>query len=317
MRRPTQSNPVRAWTLHLTLLAGCLIAAWATSAHAEPTRRWRISCTFVNSSKDDPIVFPNMPGAAHLHDFYGNVGVTAYTTTADSLSKFASNCPNEDRSAYWMPALYRNGEKITPEEMLLYYENKSLAAGPLLAFPPNFKFVLGDAKATTAAQTEPHWKWSCLDRTQFGDQPPTYCASGGIQLRAEFPNCWDGKLEPDGNAAGHITWANGLPQAGLGIKIDPPTNTCPPGYPKPLPMLRVSMHYLTGQDIGTITLSSGSVFSKHGDFINGWDPVVLQSLIDKCLNHPNVDCGHLRGTTPAPPASEVAKPAQTAARIGF
>ncbi|MDP8986049.1 MAG: DUF1996 domain-containing protein [Pseudomonadota bacterium] len=293
-----------------------MLATWADFAHAEPTRRWRISCTFVNSSKDDPIVFPNQPGAAHLHDFYGNVGVTAYTTTGEGLSRFASNCPNEDRSAYWVPALYRNGEKITPDEMLLYYENKSLAAGPLVAFPANFKLVLGDSKATTAAQTEQHWVWSCLDRTQFGDKPPIFCASGGIQLRAEFPNCWDGALGPDGNAAGHVTWADGLPPAGRGDKVeDPAKNACPPGYPKPLPMLRVSMHYLTGPEVGTITLSSGSVFSKHGDFINAWDTLALQSLIDRCLNQPNVDCGHLRGTTPARGTrGETAKLAQAETR---
>jgi hypothetical protein len=63
-------------------------------------------------------------------------------------------------------------------------------------------------------------------------------------------------------------------------------------------MLRVLLVYPTGTDVGDITLASGSPYSKHGDFFNGWDPASLQELVDRCLQEV-VPCPHFRGTTPA------------------
>ena len=278
-----------------------LIAATAVRAQAAlvPPPRFQITCSFVKAAPDDPIVFPNRPGASHLHEFYGNRAISADTTTAESLAGAASSCPQNDRSAYWVPALYRDGVRITPATLSVYYENKSMSAGRVRSFPPGFKILMGNARADSATATERHWVYACSDKTTWGDAPPATCASGGITLRSEFPNCWDGVLPADGNATAHLRWADGLPEPGRGDVIaDPAKNTCPAGYPIPLPMLRVLLVYPTGTTVGDITPASGSPYSKHGDFFNGWDPATLQGLVDRCLQAV-VDCPHFRGTTPA------------------
>jgi len=45
---------------------------------------FRTECRYSHVSFDDPIVYPGQPGAAHLHAFYGNTAMDAYTTTADN-----------------------------------------------------------------------------------------------------------------------------------------------------------------------------------------------------------------------------------------
>lgn len=239
------------------LLVGLALAAGP--AQADQTRRWRIACTF------SPV-----------------------TTDA------AGHCPSDNRSLYRLPALFRDGVKLPPALLEIYYENKSLAAGDLVAFPVGYRYVL-DARVSR------HWIWSCGDKTQFGDRPPAQCASGDIQWRAEFPNCWDGVLGADGDAAHHVVWADGMGPPGRGDKIaDPSVNTCPAGYPKPLPMLRLTARYLTGSRVGDLTLSSGPLDSWRAEFVNGWDQAVLQGLIDKCLNQSNVKCLPVTATMPAP-----------------
>jgi hypothetical protein len=269
-------------------------------AQAEDTRRWVMTCGYAKSLPDDPIVFPNQPGATHLHDFYGNAGIDANVTSVEALTRQASQCAQGDRSSYWVAALYRNGVKLTPSSVQVYYENKSTGEPKVTPFPPNFRILMGNSKATTAAQTEPHWVYACSDKTQYGDKPPSKCSSGGIQLRSEFPNCWNGKMTAAGDATGNVVWANGLGDPGRGNKSsDPKKLTCPAGYKIALPQVRVILEYKTGKDVGTITLSSGSVYSKHGDFMNGWDPAVQQALIDKCLAKPVPECENFVGTSQA------------------
>ncbi|HAE99910.1 MAG TPA: hypothetical protein DCG63_01275, partial [Methylophilaceae bacterium] len=45
---------------------------------------FRIGCDYAKMAPDDPIVYPSVPGASHLHTFFGNVDVSAYSTN-DSL----------------------------------------------------------------------------------------------------------------------------------------------------------------------------------------------------------------------------------------
>src|SRR6266566_2818079 len=43
---------------------------------------WNVECNVSHFVIDDPIVFPGVPGASHMHSFYGNSGTNAFTTTA-------------------------------------------------------------------------------------------------------------------------------------------------------------------------------------------------------------------------------------------
>src|SRR3954469_1595447 len=146
-----------------------VLAALAVPSPAEGavTGSWKVDCTYVTSAMNDPIVFPNQPGASHNHDFFGNIGINAYSTYA-SLDGVTSTCANKDRSSYWVPSLYQNGKQIKPSSFLAYYENRLPATTKIEAFPPGFKLVFGNKNATTASQVDDHIGWACSDNSQLG-----------------------------------------------------------------------------------------------------------------------------------------------------
>jgi hypothetical protein len=253
----------------------------ARPAYADVTGLWKVSCTYVKSAPDDPIVLPNQPGSSHLHDFFGNVGVNAYSTAA-SMAGVRSSCAVNDRSSYWVPALYRNGMKVNPSSFVAYYENRFADGITVNPFPPGFQVVFGDKTAKNGGQVDDHIVWGCSDNTHIGGHEPPDCDSGAIQLRIQWPNCWDGRTVAAPGAT-HVSFAV--------------HGKCSARYPVALPTLRTNIVYPVGTNTGTISLASGSVYSVHADFFNGWDQATLSALVAMCLNGPK-DCGHYKGASP-------------------
>ena len=67
----------------------------------------RFKCLESHAAYNDPIVYPDMPGHAHLHSFWGN-DLTDANSTAESLfTSGNTTCQGNylNRSAYWVPAL--------------------------------------------------------------------------------------------------------------------------------------------------------------------------------------------------------------------
>src|SRR3569623_1700242 len=63
---------------------------------------------------DDPIVFPNMPGASHSHTFMGNTTTNAATTLA-SLQAGGTACITPgDKTGYWLPTLLNGATAVPP-----------------------------------------------------------------------------------------------------------------------------------------------------------------------------------------------------------
>lgn len=80
-------------------------------------------CRFSHRASDDPIVFPNQPGRANSHDFFGN-GSTSATSTLATLNAAPTSCRRQhDRSAYWVPTLLFDGQPVTPRSATIYYRN--------------------------------------------------------------------------------------------------------------------------------------------------------------------------------------------------
>ncbi|MGH2727615.1 MAG: DUF1996 domain-containing protein, partial [Actinomycetota bacterium] len=157
-----------------------------------------VSCPYSHRLPDDPIVFPNKPGASHSHDFFGNVSTNAYSNF-ETLRAAESTCNREaDRSAYWVPTLLYNGTAVTPSKFSAYYLAFGKDAKTLKPFPSGLRIVAGDSKAT-APQTGSAASWSC----GFGnDGPPVKeiptCPAGKpLRMHIAFPDCWDGK---------HLDW---------------------------------------------------------------------------------------------------------------
>ena len=91
------------------------------------------SCTYSHSRKDDPIVFPGLPGASHMHSFFGNRSTDANSTADTLLANAGTSCaPAPDLSAYWVPTLYERGVAVEPKARRRLLR---LAAAPTRARP--------------------------------------------------------------------------------------------------------------------------------------------------------------------------------------
>jgi hypothetical protein len=78
-----------------------------TYSNSTQDGKLRFLCNFSHLAYDDPILNPGVPGAAHLHLFYGNTLANAnstYTTLRNSGDGTCDGGPL-NRTAYWMPAM--------------------------------------------------------------------------------------------------------------------------------------------------------------------------------------------------------------------
>lgn len=264
-----------------TLLAALL----ALPAHAAAPG-WITSCQFSHSLPDDPIVFFAQPGASHLHDFAGAKNTNA-NSTSDSLRSVPTTCLTKgDNSAYWVPALYRNGERVLPvgtsKHALFYYRRVAAPSGTTVArIPDGLKMIVGNPHAESPAENprlgrDIIWKCGPGSGTNLA-QPPTQCSSGIMVASLRFPNCWNGKDLDSPDHISHMSY--------------PVSGRCPASHPVNMPRIESFFRYPVGTgDIGTISLSSGPWYTIHQDFFNAWVPADLAFLMQKCING-GLDCG--------------------------
>jgi hypothetical protein len=184
---------------------------------------------------------------------------------------------------------------------LLYGEN-------IQAFPPGFRMIAGDtfqrnftwpipdppksqwhgAQASQAALKQKALGFNCLDYSRPDADKGTLASHympdksfldtscpDGLRLEVMFPSCWNGEPDSEDHQS-HVAYPS--------LVID---GTCPEGYEKRL----VSLLYETiwgTEDFkdfdGKFVLSTGDPtgFGNHGDFMQGWEPGVLQEAVDKC-----------------------------------
>ena len=102
--------------------------------------QFRTSCEFSHFAYDDPILFPDQPGAAHLHMFFGNTDVNAYTTQETLEDSGSSTCNGQElnRSGYWAPAVFDgDGNVRVPERNVIYYKAEVFNNGDRDIFQTN------------------------------------------------------------------------------------------------------------------------------------------------------------------------------------
>ena len=228
------------------------------------------ACTFSHAASDDPIVFFGQPGASHHHSFVGNTGTHA-SSTLESLLAGGSTCHRPgDTAGYWMPTLYDNGRPVMPNHAQIYYRRKTTRH--VEAFPPGFRMVAGDAKATTPQPLRVAF-WNC---GVGGGVAPTSAVPtcpgtrrNALRLHVTFPSCWDGKNLESASHQGHVTY--------------PVAGRCPARFSHALPQITLIYRYPVVGGSG-VTLASGGQLSGHADFFNAWRQSDLQALVDRCLN---------------------------------
>ena len=270
--------------------------------------QFRASCEFSHFGYDDPLVFPGRPGASHLHMFFGNTDVNAFSTYDSLLNSGSSTCNGQElnRTGYWVPALFdAQGAVRIPERVVVYYKGEGRARGEAQTFPEEAALIatsnintlsldeggaggkLGfvctnnfSAPSDDGAQTLP-----VCDGSLYADQGLGDSTRVVLEMNVKFPQCWNGEDPAD--------WNNYIPAAGGWY-----ASNCTGEHDQILPNLEYFVNYVVepgettegwylSSDVdptafGTARATGGS--STHGDWWGAWNAEVADLWIDNCVN---------------------------------
>ena len=271
----------------LALAAGLLAVGAAAAVHAAHKGKvraakpgagfFRSRCDYSHTAADDPIVMPGMEGQSMVHDFFGNASTNASSTASELRASATTTClAPADTSAYWAPALYQNGVRVTPKLALVYYRRAGRAHTRIAAIPQGLQMIAGNAVATTPQSTSiAYWDCGANAGVARSALPPASCPSGShLVVTLVFPDCWDGHT---------------LAGAGQHNVVYAVRGMCPAAYPVAIPQVVVHIHYPIASGAGltlsmspTMNTMPGSIDTTHADFVNAWDPMVLARLVARC-----------------------------------
>lgn len=272
--------------------------------------QFRAGCEFSHFAYDDPLVFPNQPGASHLHMFFGNTHVNAFSSYETLLDSGGSSCNGQElnRSGYWAPAMFDGeGNVRVPERVVVYYKGEGRSNGESIPFAPEtaliatenlnerntdfggangkFSFVCSDQFSSTGdplSNTIPDCDGNLmLDRYGVTDNPHVT-----LEMNVKFPQCWNGEDPAD--------WINNyaVPRVGNWYGSD-----CEGEFDKNLPNIEYFVNYRVdvGESTGdwylasdvdreTFTRSVAGGTSVHADWWGAWHAETNQMWIDNCVN---------------------------------
>jgi hypothetical protein len=299
-----------------------LKAAWGTgvipaSNGADPVGAFRFICGAGQLAYDDPIVSPGQPGKAHLHQFYGNTEVDAYSSfeslraSGDSTCNFMGNGTAANRSAYWMPAvLDGKGNVVMPDYIQVYYKREPASdiacteRNECITIPNRWKFISGFNMKTGQQGSNPghftcvgtHNTWGAENEAMSLVNLTTCPVGTQFEMVVASPRCWNGTELDSTDHMSHLT----------GMVRNASTNyvtKCPTTHPYYAPQFTISAFYTVGpsDDPALWKLSSDAMFPSmkrgatlHFDYFEAWDNTVKQMWIDGCINsHLNCSGGDL------------------------
>lgn len=307
-------------------------------------------CTYSHEAADDPILAPGKTGQAMHHDFFGNTGTNASSTSATLRGKATTCTTPADASAYWTPVLYQNGKALTPRSALIYWRSRTAEPSSIQTIPQGLSIIAGNENATTPQQTSVI-RWTCQMAPRKGTKGDgakgkkgadgKSANTGGASDSAKRTGSADGqgttrlgrKALNKGPSAVPHNCATGtdlkltvtFPSCWDGHTLDgakqtnvayPAKNgTCSSKYPVHIPQIVFHVAYPTASAAG-ITLSmtptmQGSPDTEHVDFINGWDPTILAADVKACVAT-STRCGPVSGANATPQGPSKAALAQQA-----
>ncbi|MBX7267689.1 DUF1996 domain-containing protein [Micromonospora sp. Llam7] len=270
----------------LLALLGTYVASTTARADAAPginvirVAEFPADCTYSHRLPDDPIVLPGLPGASHMHSFFGSTVTNAHTTLRDLVNSPTTCNPRVDVSSYWVPTLYADNVPVEPAIATFYYLGEGVRADVVAQtqpFPLGLRLVAGNAKA--AGPGESIARWSCL---HAGHVPPSKnfvnCPAGTmLESYLDFPQCWNGRDLDSPDHKSHLAY--------------PVNQACPATHPVHVPKLRQVLRYPVNGDPSQFRLASGPGYTMHGDFFNAWPVEELSRRVRDCIR-PVIKCGH-------------------------
>ena len=293
-------NPVDGWSQDMLIPT-------TEVAPSSDIGAFRTGCQAVKYAFDDPIVYPGQPGKSHLHTFFGNTWIDAYSTAESLASTGNSTCRGGtiNRSAYWVPSMIdtRTGAPLAPmfESNFYYKTGYALPPSSITEVPLGLRMIAGDAKGNPTSPSQAAiyacvWKGG---NSNWSSSIPTDCPGGDgswLIMGVDFPQCWDGLNLDSPDHKSHM--ANPV-----NVKANN-TGNCPSTHPVALPQIAYQVLYqvrVTGEtkywrlssDAYDATLPAG--FSGHGDYMMAWKPEIVKVWTKNCDNAQK-DChSHLLG----------------------
>lgn len=299
--------PQTSLTQSNALIDGLVYSDEEFGERDDHTGAFRTNCLESHEGYDDPLVYPEQPGASHHHIFFGNKTVDAFTTPESLLEATETTCDGGtlNQSAYWVPALYDgNGERIPYIEPLFYYKTGyHLPPESIQAPPAGLRIIAGDANATEPQSSaivkfrcgswEPDQVWfdpgDPLDHVPY---LPNCETDDMLEIRIVFPQCWDGVNLDSPDHKSHMAYPS---------EATPPiagTGSCPDTHPIAIPEISYNFALYATADRGpTSTWRFASDLhhdvdggiSAHADWMNGWNADIMETIITNCL-HPAYEC---------------------------
>lgn len=263
---------------------------------------FRTHCLETHENFDDPLVYPGEPGATHHHIFFGNPTIDAFTTTESLLEATETTCDGNvlNRTAYWVPALYdRNEERIEYVDPLFYYKTGyHVPAESIQTLPEGLRIIAGNAHATNPqSSTVVKFRCSSWESDQESFDPgdpldqnnvnylPDCEFDDLLEMRIVFPQCWDGE-NLDSPAQSHMAYPNEATPPNTG------TGACPESHPIAIPEISYNFAIYVTENRGKPSswrfssdlmhgVDGGVTF--HADWMNGWDPEIMEKIVTNCL----------------------------------
>lgn len=266
---------------------------------------FRFICRPSHLAYDDPIVFPNQKGRAHLHMFFGNTKADANSTYESLRTTGDSTCNNKlNRSAYWTPALLNGqGQAVMPEFISIYYKRFPASSpycqtgGKCIALPRGLRYIFGRTMQGQVTGGGVHFRCDGgTSNKHFGTLPEAaaVCPVGATLIASvNAPDCWDGVNLDSPDHRSHMAW----PVYSGGAE------PCPASHPYRTPRFTITLGYKVDDTLdrsGDLSTSrrtwyfssdrmagmtpqiSGSTF--HADWFGAWDDGILKEWTDNCID---------------------------------
>jgi hypothetical protein len=286
--------------------------------------QFRAACEFSHFAYDDPIVKPGQPGAAHLHMFWGNTDVNAFSTYDTLSNSGSSTCNGQElnRTGYWAPAMFDNrGNVRVPERIIVYYKGYGQAREESVVYPPGAAMVQNEnlhavswnegglADPSGAPTTD--LAFNCSDQFRGAREPASntipvcdgnrYLNEYGVtdnphatlEMHVKFANCWNG-ADPSIPSNWGRARIGGWFYSECEERITTPNIEYIIAYP--LELGETTEGWFLSSDVdattGQVTQTGGA--SVHADWWGGWHPEVNQMWLDNCTRFATSvpsDCG--------------------------
>lgn len=274
--------------------------------------QFRTACEFSHFAYDDPLVYPNQPGKAHLHMFFGNTDINAFSTYESVINSGSATCNGKElnRTGYWAPAMFDGAGNVRiPERVVVYYKGEGLANGNSIPYPERAAFLANqngqDVNATNNGQGGAAGKFSFVCSDQYsgngGESSNTMVSCDGnnfinwygdqftrvvLEMNVKFMQCWNG-ADPSDFRNNYRLPAEGSWYFSL----------CNGQFNRTLPNLEYFVNYpvehgentnswFLSSDVNPATLVKDRVSGStvHGDWWGGWNKTVNETFINNCVN---------------------------------